>query len=69
MSKLGHVKQSKEHAMDMPLSQCDLYAIEMLLRCRRNGPFGSRSGRPVPAAHIKDIETGEAGEESYAAKA
>jgi hypothetical protein len=55
MSKLGQVKQIKEHAKDVPLSQFDLNAIEAMLHYWRNRPLGKRSGKPMSAAHVKDI--------------
>jgi hypothetical protein len=55
VSKCGQVKQIKEHAQDMPLGGFDLNAIEMMLHHWRNRPAGRRSGKPMSAAHCKDI--------------
>jgi hypothetical protein len=55
VSKLGQVKQIKEHAPDLPLAQFDLNAIERMLHHWRNRPLAKRSGKPMSPAHVRDI--------------
>lgn len=54
MTKVGQLKQIKDHVKDMPLSAFNLTEIDTMLNHWRSRPM-SKKGTPMSPAHCKDV--------------